>query len=185
MNTKDGLQKSGSNMSPYMHFLEMGSRWQNGRLLGPKVVGRLFNCGHRLEAGAAFSVLLSIAEASLASHTPTISSAGWDRIKVLSGVEAGAVSAAKVSDGKTSAAAFSRTRQRELIVVFGGITESLLPDNETTAAWVFGGMFWISDQWASFFCVAAIGTFWAKQIEPTVWITFISGFEMEELKMYW
>ena len=51
-----------------------------------------------------------------------------------SGVEAGAVSAAKVSDGKTSAAAFSRTRQHELIVVFGGITESLLPDNETTAA---------------------------------------------------
>ena len=41
-----------------------------GGNLGPKVVGRVFNCGHRLEAGAAFSVLLSIAEASLASHSP-------------------------------------------------------------------------------------------------------------------
>ena len=52
----------------------ISSRWvvgdKMGGNLGPKVVGRLFNCGHRLEAGAAFSVLLSIAEASLASHSP-------------------------------------------------------------------------------------------------------------------
>ena len=118
----------------------ISSRWVVGHTmggnLGPKVVGRLFNCGHRLEAGAAFSVLLSIAEASLASHSPG-RQPSLPRVETESKfwVEAGAVSAAKVSDGKTSAAAFSRTRQRELIVVFGGITESLLPDNETTAAW--------------------------------------------------
>ena len=51
----------------------ISSRWvvgdKMGGNLGPKVVGRVFNCGHRLEAGAAFSVLLSIAEASLASHS--------------------------------------------------------------------------------------------------------------------
>ena len=159
----------------------ISSRWVVGHTmggnLGPKVVGRLFNCGHRLEAGAAFSVLLSIAEASLASHSQPS----------LLRVETESKFWVELRPGRyqQQKCPMAKHRQRRSVEP-GSVSWSLFLAESLNHCCL---SFWWNflDQWSvsKFFCDAAIKTFWAKQIEPTVWITFISGFEKEELKMYW